>query len=67
MGGYVERKGLAMRLISNAMFLAQIKGMSAGMRYLVRVADADLLVLRVFGAIGVGCIVCDLIRIFNGG
>jgi len=54
-----------MRLISNAYFLAQIKGMSAGMRYLFRVSNADLIVMRVFGAIGIGCIVADLIRIFN--
>ena len=47
------------------MFLAQIKGMSAGLRYLLAVSDADVIVLRVFGAIGVGCIVADLIRIFN--
>jgi len=37
----------------------------AGLRYLLAVTNADLIVLRVFGAIGVGCIVCDLIRIFN--
>lgn len=54
-----------MRLINNALFLAQIKGTLAGMRYLFRVANADLIVLRVFGAIGVGAIVSDLIRIFN--
>ena len=65
MGGYAARKGLAMRLISNALFLAQIKGTLAGFRYLLAVSDADVIVLRVFGAIGLGCIVADLIRIFN--
>lgn len=55
-----------MRLIQNAMFLAQIKGIAGGARYLARVADRDAVVLYVFGAIGVGCIVSDLIQLFTG-
>lgn len=54
-----------MRLISTAYFPAKIKGTLAGLRYLLAASDADAIVLRVFGAIGVGCIVADLIRIFN--
>ena len=52
-----------MRILSNAYFLAQIKGPIAACRYAFRCADADLVVLRVFGAIGVGCIVADLVRL----
>ena len=56
-----------MRILSNAYFLAQIKGWPIAARYAFRCADADLVVLRVFGAIGLGCVVSDLIRLFNGG